>query len=237
MLTKLAVLILLCYLSNGEKVKSSSSSSESDESSKEVPVQKFIWPEACTFDGIAKVASCKPTKDQGVGTTLYALGFSNYPVTKASFMCFRPLDDIEIDPPASIEWMDTFNCGITSIKIGVEGKTYPSLTYLSLRYNLLSVVPYLGRLPNLKRLILRENQIRNVWMNSFTNNEKLEVLDLAHNEIKRIQDGAFERKVDQIILEGNDDLICSPTYVNFLRYVVKYRVQIVFSKWNKMCEK
>ncbi|VDM80522.1 unnamed protein product [Strongylus vulgaris] len=117
------------------------------------------------------------------------------------------------------------NNSIQSIERGMlDGMK--NLQQLNLRNNSLTTVDEntFSSLRHLTTLDLAYNNLKKIGKKTFLHQEKLFWLDLSNNQLSSFEEGTFDTKIANILLDGNN-LICDESFDWFVRYLVTNRVR------------
>ncbi|ETN70779.1 leucine Rich repeat-containing domain protein [Necator americanus] len=101
-----------------------------------------------------------------------------------------------------------------------------NLQQLNLRNNSLSSVDEntFSSLRQLTTLDLAYNNLKKIGKKTFLHQTKLFWLDLSNNQLTSFEEGTFDSKIANILLDGNR-LICDDSFDWFVRYLVTNRVR------------
>ncbi|GAB6025333.1 TOLL-like receptor [Chamberlinius hualienensis] len=136
---------------------------------------------------------------------IYQLHLDNNPLQilkNNSFCHLKNLTFLQLD-----------NCSLNSIEHDTF-KFNNKLQVLSLDDNLMTKIPHLGHLINIKRLYINYNFITSIQNEDFLNCETLEILYLEGNRINHIDDKAFDQlsKLKHLYLNKNELTTISKTF-------------------------
>ncbi|VDK46855.1 unnamed protein product, partial [Cylicostephanus goldi] len=79
-------------------------------------------------------------------------------------------------------------------------------------------------LRHLTTLDLAYNNLKKIGKKTFLHQDKLFWLDLSNNRLTSFEEGTFDTKIANILLDGND-LVCDDSFDWFVRYLVTNRVR------------